>query len=126
MKKEKQKCSKCKGKGYYIYTTIGTPHGKLCEVCCKHKEGFWELKEHYGEDNGKLCCITGCGFTKQKPPTNELTTTPPSEDIDSLVRDLTKVGSISKSETRERIVNLLLSQKQKMRELACEECKKKL
>ena len=40
-------------------------HIQPCEVCCKHDGGFWLLEEHYGENNGKLCCKQGCGFTKE-------------------------------------------------------------
>jgi hypothetical protein len=56
-------CAKCNGTGWYQYDHN---HSKVCEVCCKHDKGFWELEEHYGEDNGKLCCLNGCGFTKDK------------------------------------------------------------
>lgn len=52
-------CSRCKGVGSYQYDDI---HSKPCEQCCEHNNGWWELKEHYGEDNGKLCCLSGCGF----------------------------------------------------------------
>jgi hypothetical protein len=57
------KCQKCKDTGWYQYTTYGTPHSKVCEFCCKHDKGRWLLKEHYGESNGKWCCIAGCGTT---------------------------------------------------------------
>jgi hypothetical protein len=59
-------CEKCHGTGWYPYSTGGTPHSKICEVCCKHDKGFFELKESYGEDNGKMCCMAGCGFTKER------------------------------------------------------------
>lgn len=44
---------------------------KKCEVCCKHDEGWWKLKEHYGKDNGKWCCRAGCGKTIDKLPESE-------------------------------------------------------
>ena len=57
-------CKKCNGTGWYQYTTRGTPHSKVCEACCKHDKGWWELTEHYqgyieGTDN--RCCNAGCG-----------------------------------------------------------------
>jgi hypothetical protein len=55
-------CLKCNGTGWYKYDHN---HGKPCEVCCLHDKGFWLLKEHYGNDNGKLCCLKGCGYTKE-------------------------------------------------------------
>ena len=56
-------CEKCNGKGTYMYDEN---HGTICDLCCKHDQGFWELKEHYGKDNGKMCCKAGCGFVKEK------------------------------------------------------------
>lgn len=58
-------CSKCKDTGWYQYSTDGTPHSKVCEKCCKHDKGFWLLEKYYGKSNGKLCCLNGCGFTKE-------------------------------------------------------------
>ena len=55
-------CEKCDDKKYYSYDSN---HSKFCELCCKHDEGFWVLEEHYGEQNGKLCCLAGCGYTKE-------------------------------------------------------------
>lgn len=55
-------CKKCNGHGSYAYDDM---HGKICEFCCKHDQGWWELKEHYGENNGKLCCRAGCGITRE-------------------------------------------------------------
>jgi len=57
-------CPKCHGAGSYQYSTHGTPHFTICNLCCKHDRGFWKLVEHYGNDNGKWCCIAGCGFLK--------------------------------------------------------------
>ena len=56
-------CKKCNDTGFYMYDET---HSKVCEVCCPHNCGFWELKEHYGNDNSKLCCSLGCGFVKDK------------------------------------------------------------
>jgi len=58
-------CKKCSGKGHYVYSTYGTPHSKICEDCCPHDKGWWLLEEHYGEDNGKVCCLRGCGTTRE-------------------------------------------------------------
>ena len=52
------KCLKCKDTGWYMYDHN---HGKVCEECCPCDEGWFELKEYYGEDNGKMCCVRGCG-----------------------------------------------------------------
>jgi hypothetical protein len=56
-------CPKCHGTGKYQYTTRGTPHFTVCDLCCKHDMGWWLLREHYGKDNGKWCCRAGCGKT---------------------------------------------------------------
>ena len=63
-------CPKCKGKGHYHYDHN---HGKPCELCCKHDEGWWDLSpEHHGdafhpgEDNG--CCRAGCGIMRRDLP----------------------------------------------------------
>ena len=58
-------CAKCNGTGNYQYTTHGTPHFTICDLCCKHDRGWWKLQTYYGELNGKLCCLAGCGFTKE-------------------------------------------------------------
>lgn len=51
----KGQCKKCGGKGYYQYSTEGTPHSKFCEFCCDHKGDPWK------HDNGKFYCLKGCG-----------------------------------------------------------------
>lgn len=59
-----QKCSKCQGTGWYVPPNQrGTVHGYKCDACCKHEGERWQLKEHFGEDNGKWCCRAGCGKT---------------------------------------------------------------
>lgn len=60
-------CDKCNGCCWYQYSTHGTPHYKICEQCCNHDQGFHLLEIHYGKDNGKYCCIKGCGFKKDTP-----------------------------------------------------------
>jgi len=60
----KPDCPKCKGTGQYQYSTHGTPHFTICDLCCPHNMGWWLLEQHYGKDNGKLCCRAGCGKTR--------------------------------------------------------------
>lgn len=59
-------CSLCGGKGYYMYDHN---HGKPCEKCCKHAQGWWNLPESSssyvkGADNG--CCRAGCGQLRRE------------------------------------------------------------
>ena len=61
-------CPKCGGTGSYQYSSRGTPHFTICNLCCKHDRGWWKLEKHYGENNGKWCCKAGCGKTVDSPP----------------------------------------------------------
>jgi hypothetical protein len=61
-------CPKCKGTGEYQYSTHGTPHFTVCDLCCRHDRGWWKLEHHYGEKNGLWCCSAGCGLTVEAPP----------------------------------------------------------
>jgi hypothetical protein len=55
-------CEQCQGTRWYTPPSQrGTVHSYRCDACCEHKGGRWLLKENYGEDNGKWCCIDGCG-----------------------------------------------------------------
>ena len=58
-------CSKCKGAGSYMYDEI---HGKICELCCTHPEGFSQLDpEMFGASAKDYSyCKTGCGARKNK------------------------------------------------------------
>lgn len=56
-------CPKCSGTGSYRYDEN---HSTICNVCCPHDQGWWLLQDHYGENNGKLCCKRGCGTTKEQ------------------------------------------------------------
>lgn len=61
MSKEKKVCPVCNGAGHYSYDDN---HSKLCEFCCPHDQGWFELTEIYGNyieggDNG--VCRRGCG-----------------------------------------------------------------
>jgi hypothetical protein len=58
-------CAKCSGTRWVQYDEN---HSKICDACCKHASGWWELKEHYGINNGKMCCTAGCGFVREKTP----------------------------------------------------------
>lgn len=54
-------CKKCNGTGWYLYDEH---HSTVCEQCCPHDKGWWEVTEHYtgyleGADN--RCCRAGCG-----------------------------------------------------------------
>jgi hypothetical protein len=52
-------CPKCAGTGGYMYDHN---HGKICELCCSHPEGFKELDPEYWPDSkGKAYCVFGCG-----------------------------------------------------------------
>lgn len=68
-----EECKKCGGSGAYQYDDR---HTKLCEACCTHPEGWWELTEHYvsyqkGADN--RCCQRGCGtMARDLPPSQEV------------------------------------------------------
>jgi len=62
---EDDSCKKCNGVGSYSYDEN---HGKICEVCCTHDQGWWELTEFYaGYEEGKdnRCCQKGCGTLKR-------------------------------------------------------------
>jgi hypothetical protein len=64
-KNAKPDCPRCHGKGTYQYSTHGTPHFTICNLCCLHNMGWWTLPaEHYGDKGGHLCCRAGCGATK--------------------------------------------------------------
>jgi len=54
-------CPKCHGAGAIAYDDN---HAMICPACCKHDRGWWLLEKYYGEHNGKLCCLAGCGKTK--------------------------------------------------------------
>jgi len=58
-------CGKCKDTGWYQYDHN---HSQVCDECCEHKEGWWDLTPIYhsyieGEDNA--CCKAGCGTMRR-------------------------------------------------------------
>ncbi len=63
-------CPKCNNTGWYQYSGFerGTPHSTICDLCCKHDQGYWQLHEHYGKDNEKWCCKAGCGHILDNEP----------------------------------------------------------
>ncbi len=59
------KCKKCNGTGSYMYDHN---HSQVCDACCPHDQGWWELSECYvgyveGLDN--FCCKAGCGTMRR-------------------------------------------------------------
>jgi hypothetical protein len=75
-------CPKCKGTGSYMYDHN---HGTICDLCCRHNQGYWQLLEHYGADNGKWCCVAGCGFKIETDP----------DVLDGAIREVTPVLALT-------------------------------
>lgn len=62
-------CPKCNGEGTYMYDHN---HGTICDLCCPHDQGSWQLTEFYGPDReGKWCCLGGCGHIRENEWGNE-------------------------------------------------------
>lgn len=55
-------CSYCHGTGWRKFDRT---HDVVCAECCKHDQGWWLLEKYYGADNGKWCCIAGCGTKRE-------------------------------------------------------------
>jgi hypothetical protein len=56
-------CWKCQGQGSYMYDEN---HGKPCEVCCAHEQGWWLLSAHHARfspAHDTWSCGRGCGKT---------------------------------------------------------------
>lgn len=53
------KCAKCEDTGYHRYDAN---HSKPCDACCPHDRGWYELKQDFGDNNGKYACMRGCGY----------------------------------------------------------------
>jgi hypothetical protein len=60
----KPDCPKCHGTGSYMYDHN---HSTVCDLCCKHNAGFWQLSEHHANP-GDWCCLAGCGMTLKFNP----------------------------------------------------------
>lgn len=58
-------CPRCGGTGTYMYDHN---HGTVCDLCCRHDRGWWQLLKHYGERNGMWCCRAGCGHVVADKP----------------------------------------------------------
>jgi hypothetical protein len=58
-------CPKCNGTGVY---RRDDRHIAICDLCCKHNQGWWQLEGAYGADNGKWACKAGCGVIIEAPP----------------------------------------------------------
>ena len=58
-------CTLCGGAGVYRYSDQSMA---ICNSCCKHNQGWWQLEGHYGADNGKWACKLGCGAIVETPP----------------------------------------------------------
>lgn len=90
---EQTVCKKCKGKGGYFYDE---QHLKPCEECCAHADGWWKLEKHYGADNGKYACKTGCGTLVDAPPDDE-------NDLIELTREAL-ADALGREPTRQELV----------------------
>jgi hypothetical protein len=51
-------CVHCKGAGVY---RISERTLAICNACCPHNQGWWQLEGFYGSDNGRWACKAGCG-----------------------------------------------------------------
>lgn len=58
-------CAKCSGTGVYH---CGEGQLGVCDLCCKHNQGWWRLEAAYGADNGRWACKAGCGVIVDTPP----------------------------------------------------------
>jgi hypothetical protein len=58
-------CPRCRGTGVY---QLGVRQLAICNVCCKHGQGWWQLEGAYGPDNGRWACKAGCGTIVDTPP----------------------------------------------------------
>jgi hypothetical protein len=57
-------CPTCQGAGFYRVNDRATA---ICDLCCKHNQGWWQLEGAYGADNGRWACKLGCGKIVDKP-----------------------------------------------------------
>jgi hypothetical protein len=57
-------CPKCHGTGVY---RSGDRLAAICDACCKHVQGWWQLEGAYGPDNGRWACKAGCGVIVDTP-----------------------------------------------------------
>lgn len=57
-------CPKCDGTGIY---QCSDRQLAVCDLCCKHNRGWWQLEGAYGIDNGRWACKAGCGVILDTP-----------------------------------------------------------
>lgn len=57
-------CPKCHATGVYQRNTGSLA---ICNLCCKHNQGWWQLEGAYGPDNGRWACKAGCGTVLDHP-----------------------------------------------------------
>lgn len=58
-------CVKCGGTGVHA---CGERQLCVCDACCQHNQGWWQLEGGYGVDNGRWACKAGCGVILDAPP----------------------------------------------------------
>jgi hypothetical protein len=58
-------CPICHGTGVYRYSGRNMA---ICDSCCKHNQGWWQLEGAYGPNNGRWACKVGCGTILDTPP----------------------------------------------------------
>lgn len=59
-------CPKCGGTRLYRYDEN---HATICDQCCPHERGWWQLPdEGYGDLSGLWCCKIGCGTVLAEQP----------------------------------------------------------
>jgi hypothetical protein len=57
-------CAKCDGRGVYRRAESSLV---ICDLCCKHNQGWWLLEGGYGVNNGRWACKLGCGMVVDRP-----------------------------------------------------------
>jgi hypothetical protein len=57
-------CPRCHGQGVYPRSEGSLA---ICDLCCKHNQGWWRLEGGYGRDNGRWACKAGCGVIVDRP-----------------------------------------------------------
>lgn len=58
-------CPQCGGSGVY---RLDDRRLAICDRCCRHNQGWWQLEGAYGRDNGRWACKAGCGAIVDEPP----------------------------------------------------------
>lgn len=57
-------CDKCRGTGVYPFSSRTLA---ICDACCPHRQGWWQLEGAYGINNGRWACKAGCGLIVDAP-----------------------------------------------------------